>query len=284
MAAMPDGPGTWLARVREQRPLVHCITNLAAVEFTANVLLALGASPVMAHAEEEVASVVATADGLLLNLGTLDRSRVRAMEVAGRRARDLELPVVLDPVGAGAIPLRTAAAHHLIASVSPSVIRGNAGEVAALATGQGAVHGVDAKGQPPRSWPELDQFSKQSRAVIVATGPEDLATDGRWAARVSNGHRLATQVTATGCSLSAMIAAFAGVWASEARERSLLEAVIAALVCFGIAQEAAARPASGPGSFAVHLLDALASLTPGDIDRDARVTRLSVGVMTLGPG
>lgn len=275
-ASVLDSPGAWLAQVRERRPLVHCITNLVAAEFTANVLLALHASPVMAHAPEEAADTVAAAQALLLNLGTLDRQRLHAMQLAGRRARDINVPMVLDPVGAGAIPTRTAAAHHLIEVASPQVIRGNAGEILALATGRGMVRGVDSVGGSPPQWSELASFAVHTGAVVVATGPEDLLTDGRKVVSVGNGHALLTRVSATGCSLSAVIAAFTGVWASTRAKRPLIDAVSAAIIFFNVAGETAGRYASGPGSFKMHFIDALATLAPSEIDDAARVTRFTL--------
>ncbi len=259
-------PGAWLVAIRDQRPLVMNITNFVAMNFSANVLLAAGASPVMSHAREEVADMAAQVQALVLNIGTLEPAWVDAMHIAASTAAARGIPVVLDPVGAGATPFRTQVARDLLASGAMTAVRGNAGELAALAGLRGTVQGVDAAGALPQS--DLSSWARGQRVLAIATGAVDVATNGADTRRVANGHPLMARVTATGCSLSALVGAFLAV----ARPAERLDAAAAALAVFGVAGEAAARQAGGPGTFAPLLLDALAALEPGQVDAAARIT------------
>ncbi|MDA8199491.1 MAG: hydroxyethylthiazole kinase [Thermaerobacter sp.] len=260
-------PGAWLDAVRRERPLVMNITNFVAMNFAANVLLAAGASPVMSHAREEVADMAALAQALVLNIGTLEPTWVEAMHLAARAAAARGLPVVLDPVGVGATPFRTRVAQDLLATGAITAVRGNAGELAALAGAQGTVQGVEAIGSA--SVADLSSWARAHRVLAIATGPTDIATNGTDVLQVANGHPLMARVTATGCSLSALVGAFLAV--APPAER--LDAAVAALVVFGLAGEAAARRAGGPGTFAPLLLDALAALEPAQVDAAARITQ-----------
>jgi hydroxyethylthiazole kinase len=261
-----QAPGRWLAAMRAKRPLVMNITNLVAMNFSANVLLAAGASPVMSHAEEEVADMVAHADALVLNIGTLEPAWVDAMHTAARAAAARGIPVVLDPVGAGATPYRTRVAEELLASGHISLIRGNAGELMALAGAEGVVRGVDAAAEADIG-DELASWARSRGGVAIATGPVDAATDGSRLARVANGHPLLTRVTATGCSLTSLVGAFVGVAAPDDR----LDAAVAALALFGAAGETAAVHAGGPGTFQAALLDALFAMSPEELDAAAHI-------------
>jgi hydroxyethylthiazole kinase len=267
----PVALGWWVEQVRSKKPLVHNITNLVVMQVTANVLLAGGASPVMAHATEEVEDMVRLAGALVLNIGTLDPSWVSAMRLAGAAAHAGGVPVVLDPVGAGATPYRTAVARDLLESVKPAVVRGNAGEVGVLARGFGQVRGVDAGGATVTP-DEARALARRTGAIVVATGPVDLVTDGTRLVRIANGHPWLEQVTGTGCSLSALVGAFIAAAGSDAANDARLHATVAALVYFEVAAEHAARQAAGPGSFQVALLDALATLPSTAVDAEARVT------------
>lgn len=243
-----------LARVRERRPLIHHITNAVTMNDVAAVTLALGASPVMASAPEEVEEMVAAAGALALNIGTPTVQSVEAMLLAGRRANAAAIPVVLDPVGVGATAFRTSQAMRLLADLRIACVRGNAGEIAALAGRAGGVRGVDATGRIE----DVDRLARElagrARAVIAATGPVDILTDGERLVRVENGHPLLAQITGSGCMATAAVAAFLAV------EPDHLSAAASGLACFEIAAERAAEHAAGPGSFRVALLDALAAL------------------------
>jgi len=261
--------GGWLAKVRLHRPLVHNITNFVAMQFSANVLLSVGASPVMAHAAPEVAEMAAQADGLVLNIGTLEPDWVTAMETAAAAAHAHGKPVVLDPVGVGATAYRTDTAHRLLDTAHPTAVRGNASEIGVLVGTGGDVRGVDAAGaQLPLD--ALATWARRRHCLVIATGAVDIATDGDRVVRVFNGHERLQQVTATGCSLSALVGAFLAV--AVKTEGRPLEAVTSALAYFGAAGERAAAQARGPGSFAVALLDELAAYEPAALNRDARVT------------
>lgn len=262
---VPCGP--WVRRVRAEHPLVHNITNLVVMQISANVLLAAGASPVMAHAAEEAADMTRLAGALVLNIGTLDPVWVSSMHLSARQAQLDGVPVVLDPVGAGATPYRTRVAMELWQHGHPAVIRGNGGEIQALAGGTGTVRGVDA-GTDRATAAEVRRLAEETRTIIAATGPVDVVSDGTRTARVANGHPLLTQVTGTGCSLSGLVGAFLAV-ASPAER---LEATVAALVYFEVAAERAAAGARGPGSFHAALLDELATVSEEQVDSAARVT------------
>lgn len=256
-----------LERVRAERPLVHNITNYVVMNNTANALLALGASPVMAHAGEEVVEMTGLAGALVLNIGTLSPAWVEAMLAAGRAASARGIPVVLDPVGAGATAYRSETALRLLEEIRVSILRGNAGEVGVLAGLGGAVKGVDSAGAAAAGGELVTAAARRFGTVAVATGPVDYVGDGERVAEVHNGHPLLSLVTGTGCTATALTGAFAAVTGDP------FLAAVATLVCFGVAAEdAAAAPAvRGPGSYQVALLDALHNLTPARVREAARL-------------
>jgi hydroxyethylthiazole kinase len=260
-------PGATLARIREERPLVHNITNYVVMNETANAILALGALPVMAHAREEVEEMVALAGALVLNIGTLSQPWVEAMVLAGRMARERRIPIVLDPVGAGATHYRTETVRRLLIEAAPAVVRGNAGEVATLAGIDAEVRGVESigAGDDPA---ELARLAGESLGLVASvTGVVDHISDGDRVLAVANGHELLASVTGTGC----MSSAITGCFLAAKREQPL-EAAAEALAAFGVAGEDAARGAKGPGSFHVNLYDALAALDPATLDGRARIS------------
>jgi hydroxyethylthiazole kinase len=261
---MSVDPGGTLAVMRERKPLVHNITNYVVMNETANAILALGALPVMAHAKEEVREMVGLASALVLNIGTLSERWIEAMLLAGTAANDAGIPVVLDPVGAGATRYRTTTAKRILDTVDVAVLRGNAGEVATLVGVDAEVRGVEsiAVGGDPAA---LAREAARSLGVIASvTGPVDHVSDGDAVIAVANGHPLLAAVTGTGCMATAITAAFAAV------SRSSLAGAAEALQAFGIAGEDAAREANGPGSFHVALYDALAALDPDTLDGRVR--------------
>jgi hydroxyethylthiazole kinase len=240
-----------LADLRARRPLVHNITNYVVMNSTANALLALGASPVMAHAEEEVEELAALAGALVLNIGTLSERWIAAMFKAARQANQHQVPVLLDPVGAGATRLRTDTARRLLSETKLSAVRGNPSEILALAGGDFRGRGVDALHTVAQARAAGTDIAQRFGLVVAITGPEDFITDGRRVARVSNGHALMGRVTGTGCAATAIMGAFCAV------EPDAFAAAVAALVVFGIAGELAARGRPRPGTYQVQLLDAL---------------------------
>jgi hydroxyethylthiazole kinase len=264
---VPHATAAWasLRAVRERAPLVHNITNFVAMDVTANCLLALGASPAMVHAEEEVEDFVAIASSLVVNIGTLSPPWVAAMARAVDRARALGRPWVLDPVGAGATSYRTRTALDLI-ELRPTVIRGNASEVLALAgAAAGPTKGVDSTHGTDEAVDAAAQLAEASGAVIAVTGAIDRITDGaRWR-EVGNGDARMTRVTALGCAASAVIGAFLTV------EPDPLEATAQGLAVFGLAGERAAADAAGPGSLRWRLLDELALLDEATVRAGVKI-------------
>jgi hydroxyethylthiazole kinase len=259
--------GDSLRRIREQKPLVHQITNYVVMNETANATLALGALPVMAHAREEVEQMASVAGALVINIGTLSPAWVEAMVLAGRAANSAAVPVVLDPVGAGATAYRTETASRIAREVDLAVVRGNAAEVATLAGRQAEIRGVEsiAAGDPPE---ELARAAAQALGCVAAvTGAVDHVSDGERVLAVANGHELLAAVSGTGCMATAITGCFVAV-----RPEDPLEAAAEALVAFGVAGEDAARQARGPGTFHAGLYDALAALDPATLDDRARVT------------
>jgi hydroxyethylthiazole kinase len=245
-----------LRKIRAGTPLVHNITNFVVMNYTANVLLALGASPVMAHAAGEVEEMVGLAGSLVLNIGTLTDRWVEAMVLAGRRATVLGRPIILDPVGAGATALRTAAARRILAETRVSVVRGNASEVLSLGDAATAGRGVDAVHAVDEAVEVAGRLATSLQTTLAVTGEVDLVTDGERAVRIANGHPLMTAVTGTGCSATAIIGAFLAV------DPDPLSAAATGLACFNIAGEMGGEKAVGPGTFMINLLDALYNLRP----------------------
>ena len=253
--------GTTLWTMRERKPLVHQITNYVVMTETANATLAIGALPVMAHAGEEVEEMARLASALVLNIGTLSEHWVEAMLLAGKAANARGIPVVLDPVGAGATRFRTDTAARILDEVDVAVLRGNAGEVATLVGVEAEVRGVEsigAGGEPA----DLAREAGRSLGLVAAvTGAVDHVSDGETVIAVANGDPLLAAVTGTGCMSSALTGCFLA-----AKPEAPLEAAAEALVAFGVAGEDAAAVAKGPGSFHVALYDSLAALDPDTLD------------------
>jgi hydroxyethylthiazole kinase len=243
---------TWTAlqHLRERCPLVHSITNYVSMDVTANALLAVGAAPAMVHAADEVEEFVGIAHALVVNIGTLSPPWVDAMRLAADRAVALGKPWVLDPVGAGATRYRTETAREL-AERRPTVIRGNASEILALAGAAQATRGVDSAHASSDALESARTLARQVGCVVAVTGAVDYVTDGDRTLSVANGHPMMTRVTALGCSATALLAAFLAVHDDP------VFASAAALAVLGVAGEIAARESPGPGTFRSKLLDAL---------------------------
>jgi hydroxyethylthiazole kinase len=261
--------GTTLRALRERKPLVHQITNYVVMNETANATLALGALPVMAHARQEVEEMVGLASALVINIGTLSEHWVEAMLLAGRAAGVREIPVVLDPVGAGATTYRTETAERILDEVGVTVLRGNPGEVATLVGAEAEVRGVEsiASGLEPA---ELAREAARRLGVVASvTGAVDHVSDGERVLAVANGHPLLAAVSGTGCISSALTGCFVA-----AKPGVPLEAAAEALAALGVAAEDAAAGAEGPGTFHARLYDALAALNPETLDGRADITVL----------
>jgi hydroxyethylthiazole kinase len=259
-------PGEALRRLRERKPLVHQITNYVVMNETANATLALGALPVMAHAQEEVEEMVALAGALVLNIGTLSPHWVDAMIAAGVAANEHGVPVVLDPVGAGATRYRTDTARRILDEVDVTVLRGNAGEVATLVGVGAEVRGVESIAADSDARELARTAATRLGVVASVTGAVDHVSDGERVAAIANGHELLASITGTGCMSSAVTGCFLAV------AESPFDGAVEALVAFGVAGEDAARVAKGPGSFHVALYDALAALDPATLSGRAKVT------------
>ena len=254
-----------VSRLREQSPLVHNITNYVVMNSTANALLALGAAPVMAHALEEVEEIVGLAAALVVNIGTLSRPWVQGMELAMLAARRRGIPVVLDPVGAGASKLRTQTCLELIGKAPPSIIRGNASEIRALWISGATTRGVDSRDCPEAALAAGIGLSAATGAVLSISGPVDLIVCGREVVEVANGHPMMPRVTGLGCAASALTGAFAAV------NPNAWQAATEAMAVMGLCGEIAAAGARGPGSFHVAFLDALYSLDQATVDARLRL-------------
>ena len=256
-----------LKRLRAQKPLIHNITNYVVMNFTANVLLACGASPVMAHAVEEVEEMVSLAGALVLNIGTLSRPWIEGMMKAGKRAQERNIPVILDPVGAGATRMRTDSARRLIKAFPIQVIRGNASEILSLSGGETGAgpKGVDAVHQVDEVQEAAIQLARDLQTTLAITGAVDLVTDGKRVCRVMNGHAMMGRITGSGCAATAIVGAFLAV------DTDPLAAAATGLSYFGLAGEKAARRASGPGSFSVALLDALDEIKEEEFEAGAKI-------------
>ncbi|UNC93792.1 hydroxyethylthiazole kinase [Candidatus Contubernalis alkalaceticus] len=238
-----------LEQVRNQVPLVHHITNQVVMNDCANISLHIGGSPVMAHAIQEVEEMVSMADCLILNVGTLTKDLVESMVKAGRRANQEGIPVLFDPVGAGATVMRTQASQRLLNELKIDIIKGNPGEISVLAGLKAQVRGVDSVdvGGEPRQ--VVKMLADQTGSCVVMTGAVDWVSDGKRTFCVKNGHILLSKLTGTGCILGSIIGAFASV------VNDSLLASLSGLVCLGIAAEVAAEKENLPASFKRTLFD-----------------------------
>jgi hydroxyethylthiazole kinase len=254
-----------LAAVRDQNPLIHNITNLVAMNYTANALLAMGAAPVMAHDQGEVEEMVALAGALVINIGTLTEDWLTAMIKAGKKASEKDIPIILDPVGSGATPLRTKAARKIIAETHVRVIRGNASEIVSLKHTDSKTRGVESVHSVEEAAQAAEVLAEELKTTLAITGAVDLITDGNRVIRVSNGHPLMRYVTGAGCTATVTIAAFLAVDADP------LSAAATALAFFGLAGEIAAETSSAPGSFMIRMLDALYLITPEELKKRCRI-------------
>jgi hydroxyethylthiazole kinase len=250
-----------LAELRAQSPLVHNITNFVVMNYTANALLAVGASPVMAHAVEEVEDMVAIAGALVVNIGTLSPLWVEGMKKAMRVAEKLGKPIILDPVGAGATPYRNQVLSELLATAAPTLIRGNGSEILAMAGANIQTKGVDSTASSIDSIQAARLLSDKYGCVVSVSGATDVIVSGEKVAYVENGVSLMTRVTGMGCSASAIAGAFSAV------QTDAFEAAVSAAALMGVCGEKAFEKAKLPGSFQIAFLDALAEVTPEVLER-----------------
>jgi hydroxyethylthiazole kinase len=254
-----------LDRVRQQKPVVHHLTNWVTIYDCAQVVKTLGASPVMAHAPEEAAEMAQIASALVLNIGTLTVEFVEAMKLAAQSANEKGIPVVLDVCGAGATALRDQKCLELLNDVRIDLMKGNASEVARIAGESVRTRGVDATEVGGDLVLLAQKLAVQRKATVVITGEVDIATDGNDTYLVKNGHPMMTRVVGTGCMAASVIGTFAAV------EPRLSLAAACALACYEIAAELAAEKASGPASFKNRLFDCLYNLDQATVDRMQRI-------------
>jgi hydroxyethylthiazole kinase len=254
-----------LHAVRQRSPLVHNVTNFVVMQQTANALLALGASPIMAHAEAELDELLAYAGALVLNIGTLDPQWIAAMERALAGARSRALPVVLDPVGAGASRLRTETALRLLARGGVTILRGNASEILALAGAAGATKGVDSTHSSDAARDAAHGLAARYGCTVVVSGVIDYCLDRAREVRVHNGVAMMARITGMGCTSSALCGAFGAV------QPDTLRAAVGAMAVMGVSGELALAAARGPGTMAASFFDALHQLDPAELERRLRV-------------
>jgi len=246
---------TDLNLVREKSPLIHNITNYVVMNNTANALLAVGASPVMAHAMDEVADMVNIASALVLNMGTLSEKWVDAMLVAGKAASIKGIPVIFDPVGVGATPYRNEVAARIVEICKPTIIRGNGSEIMALANEKASTKGVDSTASSSSALDAAKRLATETGAVVAISGEDDFITDGTTVHIVKNGSKLMSKVTGMGCTATAIVGAFAAV------NENALVAATNGMALMGVAGEIASAKADGPGTMQLYFLDALFNLT-----------------------
>ena len=256
---------TALENVRTSTPLVHCITNYVTVNDCANALLACGGSPIMSDEPEDVVDITNICGGLVLNIGTLNKQTIAGMRAAGKRASELDHPIVLDPVGAGASALRTATASEILDTMDVAVIRGNMSEIKAVAGASAATRGVDVNPDDVVTDENLaasaafaKELAKKTGAIIAITGAIDIVANDERAFAIRNGNAIMGKITGAGCMLSCLVGAY-----SVANEENMLEGVVAAIAGEGLCGQIAAErmtEADGNGSFRTYLLDAMYNL------------------------
>lgn len=253
-----------LDSLRERAPLVQNITNTVVTNFTANVLLAIGASPAMVDIPREAEAFARVASGVLINLGTPHEESRKAMASTALAARDAATPWVLDPVAVGSLPVRTPLARELV-ELRPTIVRGNASEILSLAgLGEGG-RGVESTDSSESAMDAARSLARTHGSVVAVSGETDVITDGQRVVRLQNGHPLLTKLTGAGCALGAVMAAFASL------DDDAMAAAVAASAVYTVAAELAAEKSSGPGSFATAFLDELAS-----VDADTIRARMAV--------
>lgn len=250
---------SYLSKVRTSNPLIHNITNIVVANFSANGLLALGASPFMADAHEEVSDIAAMSGAVVLNIGTLNDYAIDSMVLAGQSANKHGVPLVLDPVGAGATSYRTTVTHKLVSEMKITALRGNVAEVANVIGERWSIKGVDAGEGEGDVVALAETAARKLGCVVIITGKDDVITNGSSTYITSNGHPILTKVTGTGCLLSAVVGAFLAV-----SEGAWLEAAVEALSFYGVAAEIADERSAGqgPGSFQIEFLNQLSLITP----------------------
>ena len=254
-----------LNEIRNNSPLVHNITNYVVMNNTANALLSVGASPVMAHSLEEVEDIISISSSLVINMGTLSELWVDSMIKAGKKANELKKPIVFDPVGIGASSYRTEIAKEIIEKTSPCVIRGNASEIMVLAQLSSVTKGVDSTAKTVEALDGAIQLSKELNNTVVVSGETDYIVTRNKVSSVNNGREIMSKVTGMGCTATSVIGA------SVAVEDDVHEAAVFSMALMGVAGEIAESKSNGPGSFQISFLDTLSSVSSKIISDNARI-------------
>ncbi len=265
-----------LKNIKENKPLVHCITNFVTVNDCANIILASGGSPIMADDIDEVEDITTICNSLVINIGTLNKRTIKSMITAGKKANELSHPVILDPVGVGASALRNEAAFKLLKEVKFSVIRGNISEIKFLASGAGETKGVDASPTDVITAENIigvvdfaKKFSERTGAVIVITGATDIVADKQKAFVIKNGHPMMSRVTGTGCMLTSVIGTFIG-----ANTDNILEAAVCGVCAMGLCGELAFKKLTeiegGTNTYRMFLIDYMSVLTKDMLEEGAK--------------
>ena len=254
-----------LNEIRNNSPLVHNITNYVVMNNTANALLSVGASPVMAHSLDEVEDIISISSSLVINMGTLSELWVDSMIKAGKKANELKKPIVFDPVGIGASSYRTEVAKEIIEKTSPCVIRGNASEIMVLAQLSSVTKGVDSTAKTVEALNGAIQLSKELNNTVVVSGETDYIVTRNKVSSVNNGREIMSKVTGMGCTATSVIGA------SIAVEDDVHEAAVFSMALMGVAGEIAESKSNGPGSFQISFLDTLSSVSSKIISDNARI-------------
>jgi hydroxyethylthiazole kinase len=257
-----------LEKVRTEKPVIHHLTNWVTIYDCANIVKVFGASPVMAHAKEEVADMAGIASALVLNIGTLTTDFVDAMKLAAKSANRKGIPVVLDVCGAGATKFRDDKCFEILDEAKVDIIKGNASEIARIAGENVQTKGVDAAAVEKNLQEVASGLAKQRSCTVVITGVEDIVADGKRVVLVKNGHPMMANIVGTGCMAASVIGTFAAV------EKDLVAASVAGLICYEIAAEIAAQEAKGPGSFKEKLFDAVFNLDAATVNRMQKIERI----------
>ncbi|TYB31457.1 MAG: hydroxyethylthiazole kinase [Candidatus Mcinerneyibacterium aminivorans] len=256
-------------KIKTDKPLVHHITNYVTVNDCANTTLYWGGLPVMAHSKEEVDDMVELASSLVLNIGTLDKKQMEAMLKAGKKANELDIPVILDPVGVGATSYRTEMAVNLLNELDIAVISGNKGEITVLAGKKGQVKGVESVGKYNEIIKNSKALAQNSSSIVVVSGKEDIVTNGFQIYKIKNGSKLLGKVVGTGCMLTSTIGVFAGV------SDDYFDSTIKAVVSYGIAGEISAEKSIGPASFKINFMDSIAAFNNEKYEKYNKIDNLS---------
>ena len=250
-----------IKKITAKKPLVHHITNYVTVNDCANITLAIGASPIMADAIEEVQEIVSISSSLVLNIGTLNERTVKSMIAAGKKANEINIPVILDPVGAGASSLRNNTTKDILDKVKINILRGNISEIRYIAGLNADTKGVDASEKDLNSYSEAAEIAynlaKKQKCVVAITGAVDIVSDGARTVYIENGHKALSNITGTGCMCSSLVGSFNG-----AAPEMPLHATVSALLCMGIAGEIAYEKAGniGNGSYRSAIIDAISNI------------------------